>query len=440
MVALVTVISTIIVLSVLIIFHEFGHFIVAKRSGIKVEIFSLGLGPRIIGVTKGETDYRLSLIPFGGYVKMAGDEPKDIKGEPNEFAAKSHLIRAGVIIAGPVFNLILAWLFFIIVSFMQGENELPTTVLEGVGTQAQLKAGDKIISVDGFETKTWDEIILQIDDKDSVNCIVLREGEKQSVMIYGKNPDLPDGKAGITPLVLPVVGRVIKNGVAWNAGIRENDLIKKIELFSDKKADSGVSIEISGWDTLVSIIRDNFGKKIGITWTRNNSVMSANLIPEKTQIVDEKDKVKNIGIIGIQLKTIKKPVGIIKGFKNGTLRLGEVTVITLKFFKNLFVGKLSPKLLGGPLAIGKFAGESVRWGIDSFMLLIAFLSIQLFLINLIPFPPLDGGMILIIGIEKLQKRPISERTIAIIQNIGFGLLMLLMVYVTFNDITRLVNK
>lgn len=421
-----TLLSTIIVLSILIIFHEFGHFIVAKRSGIKVEVFSLGLGPKLVGITKGETSYRLSLIPFGGYVKMAGDELKEAKGVPNEFFSKRPAIRTAVVVAGPFFNLILAWIFFIIVSFIQGINELPTTTIKSVTNQPQLQVGDKIISINGIKTNTWDEIFLQTKKTDSVTCVVLRGDSQQHITIYGKDPD-------ITPLLAPIVGRVIKDGRAWKSGIRENDIITRLTLNKD-------TLEISNWDTLVAIIQNNYETPIGFTWLRNNSTMNAIVTPEKTQIMDEHDKVKDIGIIGVQLKTIRKNITFFEGIKDGTLRVGKVIDLVFRFFKKLFIGKISPKLLGGPVAIGKFAGESARWGIDSFMTLIAFLSIQLFLLNLIPFPPLDGGVILLICIEKIQRHPISEKTTLLIQNIGFGLLMLLMIYVTFNDILRLITK
>ncbi|MFA5033059.1 MAG: RIP metalloprotease RseP [bacterium] len=423
-----TLVSTLIVLSVLILFHEFGHFIVAKRSGIKVEIFSLGMGLRLIGIKKGDTDYRISLVPFGGYIKMAGEDLKDVKGEGNEFPSKSPGVRASVIVAGPVFNLVLAWVGFTIVSFMQGNSEIPTTFVQTPGKQINLQTGDKFVSVNGIETKTWNDVISGISKKDSVSCEIERNNEIQKVIVYGESLD-------IAPRILPVVGRVIKQGVAWKAGIRENDVINQIIIDSLRD-----TIQISNWDTLVTLIQNNARKEVSFLWTRDSKLMSAVLIPEKKEYMDENNKIKEIGMVGVQLKTVRKPITLIGGFKDGFVRTWDVALLTLKFFKNLFAGKMSAKALGGPVSIGKFAGESARWGLDSFILLISFLSIQLFLLNLMPFPPLDGGQIFIIGIEKLQKRPVPEKTIILIQNIGFSLLMLFMVYVTFNDITRIFKK
>ncbi|MDD2889774.1 MAG: RIP metalloprotease RseP [bacterium] len=423
-----TLVSTLVVLSVLILFHEFGHFIVAKRSGIKVEIFSLGMGLRLIGIKKGDTDYRISLVPFGGYIKMAGEDLKDVKGEGNEFPSKSPGVRASVIVAGPVFNLVLAWVGFTIVSFMQGNSEIPTTFVQTPGKQINIQTGDKFVSVNGIETKTWNDVISGISKKDSVSCEIERNNEIQKVMVYGESLD-------IAPKILPIVGRVIKQGVAWKAGIRENDVINQIIIDSLKD-----TIQINNWDTLVTLIQNNARKEITFLWTRDSTSMSAVLVPEKKEYMDENNKIKEIGMVGVQLKTVRKPITLIGGFKDGFVRTWDVALLTLKFFKNLFAGKMSTKALGGPVSIGKFAGESARWGLDSFILLISFLSIQLFLLNLMPFPPLDGGQIFIIGIEKLQKRPVPEKTIILIQNIGFSLLMLFMVYVTFNDITRIFKK
>ncbi|MDD5528730.1 MAG: RIP metalloprotease RseP [bacterium] len=425
---LLTLVSTFIVLSILILFHEFGHFLVAKRSGIKVEIFSLGMGLRLIGIKKGDTDYRISLVPFGGYIKMAGEDLKDVKGEGNEFPSKSPGVRASVIVAGPIFNLVLAWLGFTIVSFIQGKVEIPTTFVQSAENQINLQTGDRFVSVNGIEAKTWNDIISNISEKDSVSCEIERNKEIQKVMVYGESLD-------IAPRILPIVGRVIKDGVAWKAGIRENDVINQIIIDSLRD-----TIQVNSWDTLVTLIRSNAGKKTSFFWTRDSVLITAILTPAKTEYMDENNKIKEIGIVGVLPKTIRKHISLIDGFKEGFIRTGDIALLTLKFFKKLFTGKMSTKTLGGPVSIGKFAGESARGGLDSFIFFIACLSIQLFLLNLLPFPPLDGGQILIIGIEKLRKKAVSEKTIILIQNIGFGLLMLFMLYVTFNDVTRLFKK
>ncbi|MDI6840807.1 MAG: RIP metalloprotease RseP [bacterium] len=418
---LVTIVGAIIALSVLIMFHEFGHFLFAKLAGIRVENFSLGLGPKIFGIKKGETTYRLSWIPFGGFVKLTGMEPKEVKGEPHEFASKSARVKIGTVIIGPIFNFLLAILIFIITAGIFGTQELPTRTVKSAGHQTELKPFDEIIAINGSQVIAWDDIIEKLSYKDSANCLIKRNNKELQIKIYART-----GGFGLEPLILPIVGGLEQNGPAWKAGIREGDLITRI---NDK--------EVYDWDTLVSIIRENPGKEISIGWQRAGNYMEANLVPKKEQVLDG-NKLKDIGVIGVRIKLIRKPAGL-AAFKDGFLKAVGTVAITISFLKQLITGRVSPRMLGGPLAIVKLAGESARWGVENFLTFVAFLSIQLFILNLIPFPPLDGGQILLIGIEKLRKKPVSERGINLIQNIGFALLIMLMVYVTMNDIIRIIK-
>ncbi|MCK4351946.1 RIP metalloprotease RseP [candidate division WOR-3 bacterium] len=418
---LLTIISAIIALSVLIIVHEFGHFIIAKRTGIRVDEFSLGLGPKIVGIKKGDTTYRLSLVPFGGYVKLAGMEPKEIKGEKNEFASKSVRVKIGVVSAGPIFNLILAFVIFTLSSFIFGIHELPTRIVKSAKCP-QLEPLDEIISINDIEVKTWNDIIKGIYEKDSAQCLIKRKEEKINITLHPT-----DEGFGLEPLILPITGKVKRGRPAWKAGIRENDLITKIN-----------NKEIQSWTNLTSIIQKNLGKEVSIGWLRDGNYMSAKVIPEKGQIPTEDNKLKDVGMIGIQMKTVRKPIEI-GTFKEGFLRTTGTIVLTFSFLKKLITREVSSKALGGPLSIVRFAGWSARRGIEIFISFVAFISIQLFILNLIPFPPLDGGQILLIIIEKIRKKPISEKTINLIQNIGFACLMLLILYVTMNDILRIIK-
>ncbi len=432
---LLTIISAIVALSVLIIFHEFGHFIVAKRSGIRVEEFSLGLGPKIIGIKKGETTYRLSLIPLGGYVKLAGMDPKEIKGEQDEFASKRTPIKIAVILAGPVFNFVLAFFLFTTINFIFGIPTLPTTTVKSVGVQnfEPLQSGDQILAINGKEAHTWNDILELLSERDSSQCSIKREGVEQEV-ILPKSISLE-----LEPLIPPIIGRVAKDGPAYRAGIQEGDLITKITTKEIEGKDTLVSIiEIKGWDSLVSVIHRNPKKEVSVEWLHNGNHREAKIIPDKEQALID-DKVIDVGMIKVLMKIERKPMGI-RAFKLGFLQSIDTFVITLSIFKKLILRKISTKTLGGPLAIVKFAGESARWGLESFLTLMAFLSINLLILNIIPFPPLDGGQVLLILIEKIRRKPISERIITLIQNVGFALLMVLILYITINDITRWIKK
>ncbi len=432
---LLTIISAVIAFSVLIVFHEFGHFIVAKRSGIKVEEFSLGLGPKIIGITKGDTIYKLSLIPFGGYVKLAGMDPKETKGEPYEFNSKRATIRIAVILAGPAFNFILAFIIFTITNSIIGLPTLPTTTIKSIencDSTTVLQSGDQILAINGEETHIWNDVLEGLANKDSSKCLIKREDAEFELT-------LPKSiSSELVPLILPIIGKVAKDGPAYQAGIQDGDLITKLITTEILDKDTVIdTFEITEWDNITSIIHANPEKEVSIEWLRNENYMEAKVIPDKEQALID-DEVKDVGMIKVIMKMNREPIGI-SAFKFGFLQTVDTFILTLSFFKKLFLREVSTKNLGGPIAIVKFAGESAKWGIESFLMLVAFLSINLLILNLLPFPPLDGGQILLILIEKIRRKPISERTIAIVQNIGFVLLIALMLYVTTNDIVRLIK-
>lgn len=426
---LLTIISAIIALSVLIIFHEFGHFLIAKCSGIRVLEFSLGLGPKIIGIKKGETLYKLSWIPFGGFVKLAGMEPKEIKHEPYEFASKRTPIKTAVVAAGPVFNFILAFLIFTITAFIFGIPTLPTTTLKSASEL--LKPGDKILAINDKKVKNWNTLLELLSRKDTSRCLIKR-GEVEYELMLPKN-------IGLEPLIPPIIGRVAKDGPAYHAGIQKGDLITKITTKEIKDKDTILlTTEIKDWDTLVSIIHRNPAKELSLGWLRHGAYMEAKLTPEPEQILID-DTLKEIGLIKVLMPTGRKLIGI-RAFKLGLFETTGTVLLTFWTLKKLITGKIPFKTIGGPIAIVQFAGESAKWGIESFLSLLAFLSIALFIFNLIPFPPLDGGQVLLIFIERIKKSPISERTISLVQNIGFALLLILIFYITIvNDIPRLLK-
>lgn len=428
-----TIIFAIIALSILIVVHEAGHMIVAKKSGIRVPEFSLGFGTKIFGIKRGGTEYKLSLIPLGGYVKLAGMEPSEIKGEQDEFASKNIWIKLSVIVTGPFFNLLLAFLIISFALLFLGISTLNTTVVDNIGHQKELKHKDKILTIDGKKVNSWDEIAILLQDKDSAVCEIERNGRSNLLTLYSE-----DGNFGITPFISSEVGEVARKHPAYNAGIRKGDIITKIE-----------NKEVHSWTEMVNIIQKNANKSLAIEWLRpachseaagrDDSLMNGFVIPKEQQRMVG-DSIIKVGIIGISMKLGKKHIGILS-FKHGFIQTCEITGITLAFLKKLISGKVSAKKsLGGPLAVVKVIGESAQWGIESYLNLIAFISIQLFILNLIPFPPLDGGQGLIVFIETIRKKPLSEKGLKLIQNIGFAILILFMAYVTFNDITRMINK
>ncbi len=419
----ITIIVAIIALSILVVVHEAGHMIVAKKSGIRVPEFSVGFGPKIFGIKRGGTEYKLSLIPLGGYVKLAGMEPSEIKGEEDEFASKNVWTKLSVIVTGPFFNLLLAFLIISFALLFLGISTLNTTVVDDIGHQKELKHKDKILTIDGKKVSSWDEIIVSIQNKDSAVCEIERNGRSNLLTLYSE-----DGNFGITPFISSEVGEVARKHPAYKAGIRKGDIITKI----DNK-------EVHSWTEMVNIIQKNANKSLAIEWLRDDSLMNGFVIPKEQQRMVG-DSIIKVGIIGISMKLGKKHIGILS-FKHGFIQTCEITGLTLAFLGKLISGKVSAKKnLGGPLAVVRVIGESAQWGLESYLNLIAFISIQLFILNLIPFPPLDGGQGLIVLIETIRKKPLSEKGLKLIQNIGFAILILFMAYVTFNDITRMLKK
>ena len=416
---LLTVVAAIIGLSILIIFHELGHFVAAKKAGIKVYEFSLGFGPKILSIKKGETLYKVCIILFGGYVKLAGMDPHERKGEPYEYGSKPIWKRASVAFCGPAFNFVLAFVLFSFTIFIYGIEVIDTKIVGKVEGIEEIRAGDEIITINGESVKDWDDILKKIKDKDSVRCTILRTGERLEVCF---NPN----KGTISPLILPVIGGVERGGPAFKAGLRKGDEILSVD---DKP--------INSWDEFVSIIQANPEKKLKLRWRRGSKEFENTCIPKKEQRLIS-GEVKEVGVIGVSVKLNTRKVGVNALRYGGYQTIGTIGT-TLSFIAKLVKRQLSTRLIGGPVAIAKFMGESARWGSKQFISFIAFLSTQLFIINLIPIPPLDGGQLALLGVEKIRRRAISEREIVATQTIGLVLLMLLFLYVTFNDILRLIK-
>jgi regulator of sigma E protease len=343
-----TLLSFIFVLGLLIFIHELGHFLAAKWAGIRVERFSLGFPPRMIGKKIGDTDYCISWIPLGGYVKMAGmiDESMDtqIEGKPDEFMSKPIWQRAIVIAAGPFMNVLLALVFFAGLTYHYGIPEVSTeplvgSVLEDYPAQeAGLQAGDLVLRIDGQEVHTW------------------------------------------------------------------RDLTTKIH----SRPDSTVSIE----------------------WERDGMKMQAMVKPK----LEPREK---IGLIGIGPKVVTREVGLGEAMGAGAMLSWQLTAEVGKTIWRLLRGEGSKDDFAGPLQIMKLSGDFARQGFAKLMEFIAILSMQLGLLNILPIPVLDGGHLVFLGLEGIMRRPISIKTRLVVQQIGMALLLALMVFIIINDFQKI---
>ncbi len=410
-----TILLTLIIIGILIFVHELGHFLLAKLFKVRVEIFSIGFGPTIASFKKGETKYSISLLPIGGYVKMAGEDPNNYSGMPYEFLSKSNYQKILIVLAGPLFNVIFGIIVFFLAYQLFGitnikSNEIFKSDIEGI------KKGDKIIEVNNKQFKGWYFLASENSKKD-VNLKILR-GDSIKTLILKKG-DVNK----LTPKIEPVIDDVIKNYPAYQAGLKKGDKIIEID-----------NIKIEDWSQISSIIADKVDREILVKYQRNGKIYETKIKP-KGEIVDQKGKKE--GKIGI-LKTFDKitpdPILSINLALEKTL---QSSLLILKVLIGLFTGETSIEVLGGPIMIGKTIGETSQMGIQTLLLITGLISINLAVVNLLPIPALDGSHIVIFLTEAITRRRINPKFYFAIQMTGFVILMILMFFIIIFDIYRI---
>jgi regulator of sigma E protease len=434
-----TILYFIIALGLLIFVHELGHFIMAKRAGVCVEVFSLGFGPRIIGFKLGETDYRVSLFPLGGYVKMRGEEPGEEKEErdPRSFAGKGVFARAKIVFCGPLMNFILAFLLMPIVfmigkpepAFLQEPPVVTDVRAESPAETAGLIKGDVIVSVDGKAVKTWDGVLntILLSPNEKLEFGIERDGQPMEIDVaVGELPEVRGGYVGIEPMLFegaePYVGEVNAGGAAAEAGVVRGDLIVS---FGGQK--------VYDWLDLTRLVNDSGGKETEVTVDRGGELISMTV----TAKYDDKFGRYIIGITKDRMSGVTMKVrqyGFVDAVVRGTKENIKLLRLTFDVLKKLFTGKLSFKVIGGPVIIAKASAAAAATGLSNFIYFLAFLSMQLSILNLFPIPVLDGGQLVFLGFEAVLRRPLSARVRTVAHQVGFVLLISLMLLITINDI------
>ncbi len=433
----------IIVLGVLIFIHELGHFLVAKFCGVYVEKFSLGFGPRIFGKKIGETEYCLSAFPLGGYVKMYGEDDEDTKEEVDKskigraFSDKKTWQRALIVFAGPLFNILLA-VFVFWGLFMTGFPDYEAVIGDvAKGSNAEiagLKTGDKIVSVDGKNIRSWGEFQSYIGENPNKQVsITLADGrnilidvQKSQVKdIFGDNQDI--GDIGVSLLIPAVIGSLQEGMPAKKAGLEINDKILSIN-----------GEKITNWTQSAEYIRKRPNEDLNIEVLRNGEILSMVITPKLSEVNNEKGEKVNVGLVGITVKEgdVLVDYGFLDSMVKGFEKSWEFTVMVFKGFAKLIQRAVPADSLGGPIMIVQMTATSAESGLAALLTFMAVISLNLAIFNLLPIPILDGGHLLIMAIESITRRKLSEKIIGGFQRVGFALLMALMVFAFYNDITR----
>ncbi|MDP2981821.1 MAG: RIP metalloprotease RseP [Candidatus Latescibacter sp.] len=428
---MITLIAFVFVLSLLVLVHELGHFTIAKIFGIGVERFSIGLPPKLVGIKIGDTEYCLSAIPFGGYVKLIGQddfsqEEDDSPPGPRDYRGKSTPVKIAVLSAGSIMNLLTGLVIFFLLFALTGiplsSTKIGAVEPGSIAAQLGLKSGDVIVMTDGKKVKKFEEALLPLyTNKQTVLTVKNAQGEERQVTFarkLGENEDF-----GIIPFYEAIVGKVIKGMPAEKAGIKARDVIASID-----------TVKVTGWYHMSEIIRDNPGKQLTVTVRRDGKEEKILLTTETASEQQPNGAKKAIGKIGVQIGNER--VGAIESFRQAYSRTVYFATQTFGFFGKLITGQMSAKLLGGPVMIAQLAGESAKIGIASLMSFTAFISINLGVLNLLPFPVLDGGHIFILAAETVVRRKLSLKVRMALQQAGTLILLFLMLYVTFNDVMR----
>ncbi len=423
-----TPVAFIFTLGILIFVHELGHFLVARWSGIRVERFSIGFGPKIIAHTVGETEYCLAWIPLGGYVKVAGMADvgsEETTGEPWEYPSKPVLVRMAVIGAGPFMNFLFAFLALVFLFDSYGINAYRPALIspqpESVADYSGIEYGDEVIRINDqlvSDTHSFSKAIKDIGNSGG-RFDIMRNGYELTVTL----PPSAEVGYGLEMLIPATVGEVLSGKPAASLGLKQGDQIVSV-----------AKNTIDSWLTMSNEIRRHPNREIPIEWFRDGIKMSGSIVPYGVASGDSL-----VGQIGIgPTEGIRVNIGTGESIALAGKSVYDSSLMIVKFIGQLFQGQRSTNELGGPLRIAEMAGKSAQSGLEMFLGFLAMLSVNLAVINLVPIPVLDGGHLFFLLLEGIMGRPLSARAREWIQYVGLAIMFSLMFFVIFNDLNQMV--
>lgn len=426
-----------IVLGFMIFVHELGHFIVAKHFGVRAPVFSIGFGKRLWGFERGGTDYRISLLPLGGYVKMDGEDPAESnRDDPGNFLAKSRWQRFLIAIAGPAMNILTALVLLAVLYKFHYEKPAFAGQPARVGdvepgspaAAAGIRRGDLIVRFGGAEHPTWQDVELNVamTTRQSIPLEVERDGELLHFSLTPKAEGEDQiGYAGLGPCWPSVVGQVGPGMPASRARLMPGDKVTAVD-----------GMPVPCFQSMSSLIQDARGKPVTMSILRQGKPLQVVVQPVRESGVANGRWIVGIGVA--QDTVVERlPVGraIEKSWSDNV----ESTVVTFKAIKRILSRQMSAKSLSGPVGIAQLSGAAYREGIVALLSFVAFISLQLGIFNLLPIPMLDGGMILMLFAESVMQRDLSLQFKERVVQAGIFLLLLLVVFVTYNDIIKAIG-
>jgi regulator of sigma E protease len=450
---LTTILALLIVLGVLIFIHEAGHFLAAKWAGIYVHRFSLGLGSPIPWLTfkRGETEYSISWLPLGGYVKMASRE-EDVTSSALEggqaegpvppdrvFEAKPVWKRMIVILAGVTMNALFAWAAFSFLAAKNGRQIDPSTTVgrvlqemvpEGGETLREIPSGARIVSINGRPVSSWNEITDRIANAPEPEVRIRLDNGKVIVLPIHQDALEQRLKAAqaLQPFRNAVIGQVLPGRPAQRAGLEAGDTILTLN-----------GRTVAQWYDVLEALQANAGQPLTMTIGGPRGRRSVVVKPELETVEGLDGKPQKVGRIGIAVKldTRSEPLGAGEALVEGWNATMSASTQIVRTVRGLFSGRISRREVGGPIMIGQLAGESARMGLDPFLAFMALISINLAILNLLPVPVLDGGQFLFLLAEAVIRRPLPLKLRERLTAVGMVLIVLLMGLAFSNDIRRL---
>jgi regulator of sigma E protease len=456
---LITILATAVVLGVLIFVHELGHFVTAKMVDIEVPRFSTGFGPKVFGFRRGETEYVLSLLPLGGYVKMAGMEDLEaIEGGPSEqekaerqsrpegdrtarsrdFESKSLPARTLVISAGVIMNLLFAFLAFSTIGLAWGVPELPEPVIGGVSEEtlpegalafATVPRGARVTAVGEQQVSDFEQLRIALSTLRAGPVTVhFANSDPIEIEIPGTDSLRQALMLSLEPVLVaaPLLQDVVDGGPGDRAGMLAGDRIVR-----------AAGRDIGSWQEFVAIIEARPGQPVPVVVARDGSEVELSVVPDAVSLADG----HVFGRIGVARSTAgasipKTRVGLAGALAWGASETWRWVTLTVDFLIGLFAGEHSPRSVGGPGTIAQISGQAARAGLDTFLNFMALLSVNLAVLNLLPIPVLDGGQLLFLAVEAVRGRALSLKQRMRLSQVGFVIILAIMAFAIGNDVLR----